>query len=168
MRPAQRPGSGSPSVNDARAAAQATFAVIGDPSSKRVELFQAALGRLGRPPARVVPYGDLIAGRAALGDVVRRGDVVRIDSPDQDFEVERALLALGAGVEDEDGEYARATRRAVGALAFDSGAIPVSRTFSSIWAASKRGSDSAVEDTTKTCFCFSSNPRSLSSRFMPS
>src|SRR5947207_11259838 len=123
MRPAQRPGSGSPLANDTPAAAQATFAVIGDPSSKRVELFQAALGRLGQPPARVVAYGDLIAGRAALVDVVRRGDIVRIDSPDQDFEVERALLALGAGVEDEDGEYARETRRVVGELAFDIGAI---------------------------------------------
>ena len=113
----------SPLANDTPAAAQATFAVIGDPGSKRVELFQAALGRLGQPPARVVPYGDLIAGRVALADVVRRGDIVRIDSPDQDFAVERAILALGAGVEDEDGEYARATRRAVGELAFDSGAI---------------------------------------------
>jgi hypothetical protein len=118
-----KPIATSPSANDTPAAAQATFAVIGDPGSKRVELFQAALGRLGQPPARVVPYGDLIAGRAALADIVRRGDIVRIDSPDQDFEVERALLALGAGVEDEEGEYARATRRAVGELAFDGGAI---------------------------------------------
>ena len=119
----------SPSASDAGAAAPTEFVVVGAPSSKRVELFQAALGRVGQSPARVVLYADLLAGRVALPEVVRPGAVVRIDSPDMDFAVERALLELGADVEDDEdvgdegGEYARAARRTVAELAFDGGAI---------------------------------------------
>ncbi len=90
----------SPSASDAGPVAPTEFVVVGAPSSKRVELFQAALGRLGQPCARVVAYADLLAGRVSLPEVVRPGAVVRIDSPDMDFAVERALLELGADVEE--------------------------------------------------------------------
>ncbi len=118
----------SPSASDAGPVAPTEFVVVGASSSKRVELFQAALGRMGQPCARVVPYADLLTGRVALPEVVRPGAVVRIDSPDMDFAVERALLELGADVEDDEdaadeGGYARAARRAVAELAFDGGAI---------------------------------------------
>lgn len=113
----------SPSANERGASPAPRFVVIGNPQSKRIELFQAALNRLGQPPARVVPYDDLLAGRVALPDVVRHDTMLRIESPDWDFEVERALLALGADVPDEEGDYARATRREIEGLAFDAGAI---------------------------------------------
>ena len=70
-----------------------------------------------------MPYGDLLAGRVELPDFVRRDTVLLIESPDWDFEVERALLALGADVPDAEGDYARATRREIEGLAFDAGAI---------------------------------------------
>ena len=84
------------------------FVVIGNPGTRRIDLFQSALRRLGLPPARVVSYADLIAGRdarerQALPGAVRPGAVVRIESPDQDFGVERAILALGADAAGEDG-----------------------------------------------------------------
>lgn len=77
--------------------------VLGNPGSQRIDLFQAAMARAGLPPATVVPYRDLIAGRVRLEHVIREGSVLRIESPGRDFDVERAILALGAGVEDDDG-----------------------------------------------------------------
>lgn len=99
------------------------FVLIGSPESDRVVRFQAALARLGLPPARLVPYGDLIAGRVALPAIVPRGAVVRIDSPDRDFAVERAILECGADAPDGEGDYARIARPAIAALPDDTGEI---------------------------------------------
>ena len=97
-------------------------AIVGNPSSRRVERFQAALERSGQPPAAIVPYLDLLAGRAGLDRVVPAGGMVRIESPGQDFAVEKALLALGADVADEEGP-ARISRAEADRLPFDRGRI---------------------------------------------
>jgi hypothetical protein len=65
----------------------------------------------------------LIAGRVALPEVVGRGAVVRIDSPDRDFAVEREILALGSEVEDTEWGYAHASQPEVAALTDEAGAI---------------------------------------------
>lgn len=70
--------------------------VIGNPNGQRIAHLQAALSRLDLPPAQVVPYTDLIAGRVRLADVIEPGSVLRIESPDKDFETNRAFLKLGA------------------------------------------------------------------------
>jgi hypothetical protein len=100
------------------------FVVVGNPGSRRVELFQAALCGLGHAPAQVVAYADLLAGRVHLASAVRPGAVVRIESPGKDFAVEQALLALGAAEPDVDPpRYERLTRAAVERLTFDKGRI---------------------------------------------
>jgi hypothetical protein len=76
--------------------------VVGHPAHKRVTLFQEALARRGLPPARVVAWRDLLTGREHLRDVAGTGAVVRIESPGQDFEVEKLLLALGAAEEERE------------------------------------------------------------------
>jgi hypothetical protein len=101
------------------------FIIIGNPGSRRVELFQAALIGLGLPATRVVAYADLIAGRAALK--ADPGSIVRIESPGKDFAVEQAILALGAEIEDPDGDYTRLDRTQIDALHFDKGLILPSR-----------------------------------------
>jgi len=101
--------------------------LVGIPDSRRVELFQQAMARLELSPARLVSYADLLAGRAALGDALRPGTLVRVESPGKDFAVERALLALGADAEDEDDPsgtaFARLSAGEVAALAFEKGRI---------------------------------------------
>jgi hypothetical protein len=107
--------------------------VIGHPTSRRVALFQQARARLSLPPARIVSYLDLLAGHTALGEHVRAGAVVRIESPDKDFETQRALIAAGADVADEDeadenegnegSGYERISRRAAEQLMFERGRI---------------------------------------------
>jgi hypothetical protein len=70
--------------------------ILGNPESRRVALFQSALGRLGLPAASVVPWSDFLADRVRLDEVLRPGSILRIESPGQNFEVEKAFLALGA------------------------------------------------------------------------
>ena len=97
--------------------------VVGDPAGRRVALFQAALNRLGRAPAAIVPYRDLLAGRSRLEEAVGAGALLRVESPDRDFEVERALIALGADVPDDEADSDRVGRAAALALEFDRGRI---------------------------------------------
>ncbi|MFJ8393277.1 STM4014 family protein [Streptomyces sp. NPDC094144] len=68
------------------------FAVVGNPGNRRVGLFQQAVRAAGLPPARVVSWLDVLDGAA----VFLPGETVRVDSPGEDAEVERALR----GVED--------------------------------------------------------------------
>jgi glutathione synthase/RimK-type ligase-like ATP-grasp enzyme len=99
------------------------FVVIGNPGSRRIELFQAALNELRLPAARVVSYLDLLSGKVALPQSVRDGTVVRIESPGKDFEVERALIAAGADAADDDERFDRVSRRAAQDLSFERGRI---------------------------------------------
>lgn len=67
--------------------AASAFAVVGNPGNRRVALFQDAVRAAGLPAARVVPWRDVLTGRA----VFRPGECVRIDSPGEDPAVERLL-----------------------------------------------------------------------------
>ncbi len=102
------------------------FVIVGTPGDRRVGLFQAALAARGHPPADVVPYRDLLLGKAYLRDVVSPGSVVRIESPGRDFEVEKLILAAGADAEGLEG-YARLARPAIEALEFRKGKLTCSR-----------------------------------------
>jgi glutathione synthase/RimK-type ligase-like ATP-grasp enzyme len=81
--------------NDARGLPD-RIVIVGCPEGRRVPLFQAALARLGRQPAEVVGYRELLAGRDILPRALRPGCLVRIESPEQHFEVEKRLIAAGA------------------------------------------------------------------------
>ncbi|MFJ7496616.1 STM4014 family protein [Streptomyces sp. NPDC097727] len=99
------------------------FAVVGVPGNRRVALFQDAVRAAGLPPARVVPWLDVLRGEAAF----LPGETVRMDSPGEDAEVERLLRAVGdpARVEGTALWYARFTSavRAVARAAAASGAV---------------------------------------------
>jgi glutathione synthase/RimK-type ligase-like ATP-grasp enzyme len=99
------------------------FVVIGAPGSRRVELFQAAINQLRLPEAQVVSYLDLLSGKVALPQTVRKDSVVRIESPGKDFEIERELIATGADVAGGDEGFDRISRSAARALSFERGRI---------------------------------------------
>src|SRR6516162_7154437 len=96
------------------------FVVVGNPGCPRIAHFQEALAACGLPPAALVPYADLTAGRATLERAATAGAVVRLESPGRDFEVEQLLLAEGADEPDVDGP-ARVGRGAALRLSFDKG-----------------------------------------------
>lgn len=110
--------------------ARPDFLFLGNPGSRRYELFQQALAALELPPARLVSYLDLLEQRVSLSALLTPATIVRIDSPGKDFAVERALLALGAEATDPDpaGEsYIRLPQRACDTLTFDKGLMLPSR-----------------------------------------
>jgi hypothetical protein len=110
-----------------RARAEPRFIVIGNPGSRRVELFQAALASARLPAARVVAWADLLDRRTTLPDHVREADVVRLESPGKDFDVEQAILRAGADEPDEEdprgSKYARVDAALVACVQFDKGRI---------------------------------------------
>src|SRR5579864_8420871 len=76
------------------------FIILGNVENRRVQFFQQALARLDFPAARLVSWTDFLTGRADLSESVELDSILRIESPGENFEVEKHLLALGADEED--------------------------------------------------------------------
>ncbi|REJ68205.1 MAG: hypothetical protein DWQ31_08740 [Planctomycetota bacterium] len=81
---------------------QRPWVVIGNPENRRVRLFQDALARHGQPAAAELSYLDLLLGRKRI-DEIPHGAIVRIDSPGENFQVEKLLLAAGEAPCDAEG-----------------------------------------------------------------
>jgi glutathione synthase/RimK-type ligase-like ATP-grasp enzyme len=64
------------------------FAVVGNPENRRVSLFARAVTDAGLPAPRVVPWLDVLRDGGADFDA---DEVVRLDSPGESAEVDRAL-----------------------------------------------------------------------------
>lgn len=95
--------------------------VLGNTGSRRLEFLGLAQPRYGMSSLRVLPYIDYLQGNVRLADVIRDGSVVRVDSPGQDFEVERAILA--EGIDLTRTETTRLDRQTLDRLTFDRGRI---------------------------------------------
>jgi glutathione synthase/RimK-type ligase-like ATP-grasp enzyme len=103
---------------------QPDLLVIAPPSSRRVRALQASLKDCGLPEARVLSWTDVIAG-VKLEDVgIREGTVVKIESPGEDWDTERALLELGYDAPDSEHDFERIHPAR---LEFDTGRIHPSR-----------------------------------------
>lgn len=88
-------------------------------------LFQDTLKGLALPAAEVMSYHDLLAG--ADLPTLTSDTIIRLESPGKDFEVERALLRLGAECDDPESGYERLSKAAVEKLSFEKGRILPSR-----------------------------------------
>ncbi len=81
--------------------------VLGNPNNRRTTLFQSALREFDQPAAHVVSYLDLLRGEIDLAETLAQfaGErcVLRIESPGEDHDVERRLIARGAA----EGEIGR-------------------------------------------------------------
>ncbi|MFZ6766733.1 STM4014 family protein [Undibacterium sp. Di26W] len=85
-----------------------SFVLIGNPENRRVRFFQEALQDAGLEPALVIPYLDVLNDICMLDEVLAKACTVRIESPGENFEVEKRILALGGlenalALEDERG-----------------------------------------------------------------
>ena len=101
------------------------FLVIGNPSNRRLQGFAAAARAEGHS-SDLVSWLDVLEGGAWAARA--RGAIVKFDSPGEDFELERALLGLGAGVEEREHRQARYLDLAeASALPYDHGRIRAPR-----------------------------------------
>ncbi|MFF4585451.1 STM4014 family protein [Streptomyces sp. NPDC001388] len=64
------------------------FAVVGNPGNRRVALFGDAVSAAGLPAPRLVPWRDVLRGGGAD---FAADEIVRVDSPGEDDEVDRLL-----------------------------------------------------------------------------
>ncbi|MCP4153667.1 MAG: hypothetical protein GY757_38415 [bacterium] len=69
--------------------------IVGNPENRRVKSFQQALARNGAGAAKVASYATLLSGKQRIADFIKERTVIRIESPGENFEVERELIALG-------------------------------------------------------------------------
>ena len=77
--------------------------LIGNPANRRIAYFQQALSSRGLPPAIVHSYQDVISSSRSLEEILVPGSIIRIDSPGEDFEVEKLLLKEGAQAASQEG-----------------------------------------------------------------
>jgi glutathione synthase/RimK-type ligase-like ATP-grasp enzyme len=96
--------------------------VVANPDSRRVHLLQQALQACGLPAAIVLYYADLIKGQVRLDDFDPTQTVMRLESPERNFAVDRAIIAAGADVTTA-GSHQRISADAAAALNFDKGQI---------------------------------------------
>ena len=99
------------------------FVLIGNAENRRVAFFQDALRRCELPPATMVSWLDVIADRVAWDDLLHEPAVLRLESPGENFAVEKALLAAGASVDDEQEHASRISACAAAELREDRGRI---------------------------------------------
>lgn len=96
------------------------FVVICDSENRRVSFLQEALKHFNLPVAKVVSYEDLITGKEKLDRFSSPNHIVRFDSPERNFKTEKAILAMGAGIE---GNHQKITVKDLANLEFDKGRI---------------------------------------------
>ena len=96
------------------------FVVISNPENRRVSFLQQALKHFNLPPATVITYADLIAGKERLDRFTSPNTIIRFDSPERNFETEKAVLAMGA---DFPGSHKRISKEDLVNLEFDKGRI---------------------------------------------
>lgn len=77
--------------------------LIANPENRRTTFLQEGLARLGHPPATVLAYQDLLAGTVNLAELLPQHAILRIDSPGENYEVEKALLVHGAEAAAQEG-----------------------------------------------------------------
>lgn len=92
-----------------------------------MRLFQEALARAGLPPAHLVSWLDVVDRPHVLRQALEPSTVLRLDSPGEDFEVHRRLLALGAARMGEGERGERIAAEDALALVFDGSGLRFAR-----------------------------------------
>jgi glutathione synthase/RimK-type ligase-like ATP-grasp enzyme len=77
------------------------FLIIGNPENRRLHLFAEAAAKTGIAKPTMIPYLDLLTRKVNLRDWLSPQTIVRIESPGENFEVEKQILALGAQREED-------------------------------------------------------------------
>lgn len=103
------------------------FILIANPENRRVGFLQQALTHFNLPPATVVDYADLISGKQTLEQFNAPNTIIRFDSPEKNFDIDKAIIAEGSrewGVgSGEIFNHQRISAEAATQLEFDKGRI---------------------------------------------
>jgi glutathione synthase/RimK-type ligase-like ATP-grasp enzyme len=72
------------------------FILIANPENRRVGFLQQALAHFNLPPASIVSYADLISGKETLEKFTAPNTIIRFDSPEKNFDIDKAIIGLGS------------------------------------------------------------------------
>jgi glutathione synthase/RimK-type ligase-like ATP-grasp enzyme len=75
------------------------FLAIGNPESRRGQLFQESVAGYGLPPVNLIAYTDLLAQQVDLVRFDSEDTIFRFDAPERSFAVDRQFIAAGAELE---------------------------------------------------------------------
>jgi glutathione synthase/RimK-type ligase-like ATP-grasp enzyme len=107
------------------------FILIGNTENRRVAFFQEALSHFQQPSAKIIDYADLISGKQTLEQFNQPNTIIRFDSPEKNFDIDKAMIAEGwdegdkgdGGDRGEMGNHQRICPGEAMELEFDKGRI---------------------------------------------
>jgi glutathione synthase/RimK-type ligase-like ATP-grasp enzyme len=74
--------------------------VLCNPENRRAKMFGDAAGKIGVLRPDFISYNDVLDGKVTLSQVLTSTTLLRIESPGENFDTERKLIARGASVSD--------------------------------------------------------------------
>lgn len=99
------------------------FILIANSENRRVGFFQEAIAHFNLPPATVVDYADLIAGKQTLEQFNTPNTIIRFDSPEKNFDVDKAIIAEGSREIFSTSSHQHISAEAATKLEFDKGLV---------------------------------------------
>lgn len=73
-----------------------SFVLIANPENRRVAFFREACSHLGLPEPRILPWSEVLHDDFPLDECLSHTGGLRIESPGENFDVERQLIQLGS------------------------------------------------------------------------
>ncbi len=99
------------------------WVLLGNPENRRMAMFTEALKTFRQPEPTILSWEDFLKHQALPEPLPGKPCIFRMDSPGENHEVEKALLAQGEEEPDETGEPPRISRKMLDRLTFEPGRI---------------------------------------------
>lgn len=122
------------------------FAFIGNPENRRASLFSDGCRRCGFPDPVVLPWREVLRDGFPLTERLAGAASLRIESPGENFEVERQLIVLGSGASQVENVWPWISASAATALQEDHGRLRLQRQWFHGWLAALEKIDSAARE----------------------
>lgn len=121
--------------------------LIANPENRRAGYFTDACRRRGLPEPRVLAWRDVLRPAYPLAERLAGGAWLRIESPGEDFQVERELLRLGSQATAAEGDWPSLAEHEAATLAADHGRLRFQRQWYHGWLAALAIVRTAIAET---------------------
>ena len=118
--------------------------LIANPENRRAAFFREACVRLSLPEPLVLPWRDVLRDDFPLEDRLSGAGGLRIDSPGENFDVERLLIRLGSPAAQDENEWTWISAEDSELLEDDPGRVRLQRQWYHGWSAALAKLESAA------------------------
>lgn len=122
------------------------IALICNPENRRAAFFRNACIRLGHPEPLILSWIDILRDDFPLHEHLKEADSLRIESPGEDFKVERRMICLGSGTSQAEDRWSWITATDAGNLEDDPGRLRLQRQWYHGWVSVLRTIRSTADD----------------------